>query len=306
MDDIWADAYQHFDEIDEQKLKEKNNQEEIGCCHELDSEGVCNKCGAEMASYNISAASEWNNYKDTSGNYCTNTQRGDVYDDGNPYSKGGNLAFNTNTLIGKLSLQMTFNHKQKTYWLVGKDFEHSAELLNLNQVVIDTAKNFWHQYMESGKLTRASVRKGLIAACLYHSCINHKLPIEREQIQEVFNCSSKTLSKGEKVLFDVVNNDNLTYKGVQVEDSNSFIKYCSLLKLKFQVSTMCNELYNKYSIELQAVTPKSAVGGIITYIVKNKLKLKIPTKTTISATVDVCTPTINKVISIIDALKTVN
>ena len=50
---------------------------------------------------------------------------------------------------------------------------------------------------------------------------------------------------------------------------------------------------------LQAVTPKSAVGGIIAYVVKFKLNLKTPTKTVISATVDVCTPTLNKVIQLI-------
>jgi hypothetical protein len=59
----------------------------------------------------------------------------------------------------------------------------------------------------------------------------------------------------------------------------------------------------KYEIELQAVTPKSATGGILAYFVKFVLKQKVPTKTVISATVDVCTPTINKVINIIRDLE---
>ena len=96
----------------------------------------------------------------------------------------------------------------------------------------------------------------------------------------------------------------LIHNGVQVEDSNSFVRYCSMLELPFRVSTICNDLYDKYKIQLQAVTPKSAVAGIIAYIVKYQLKLKNPTKSTISATIDVCTPTINKVIIILE--KSVN
>ena len=81
--------------------------------------------------------------------------------------------------------------------------------------------------------------------------------------------------------------------------TNSFIRYCSLLKLKFSVSNICNDLYQKYKVPLQAVTPKSSVGGIIVYVVKYKLQLKNPTKTVISTVVDVCTPTLNKVIQLI-------
>ena len=124
-------------------------------------------------------------------------------------------------------------------------------------------------------------------------------PIERQEIIKAFHCDTKTLSKGEKVLFEILNIDNSTYVNIQSEDSNSFIRYCSLLKLEFKVANICNELYKKHKIELQAVTPKSAVGGIIAYVVKFNLKLKIPTKTVISATVDVCTPTLNKVIQLI-------
>ena len=61
-------------------------------------------------------------------------------------------------------------------------------------VPIDTAKNNWHKYMESGKLTRASVRKGLIASCILHSCFTHNIPVEREEICKVCECNSKSLS----------------------------------------------------------------------------------------------------------------
>jgi transcription initiation factor TFIIIB Brf1 subunit/transcription initiation factor TFIIB len=299
---LWEIANLAFEELkEEEKLNTPTIKSKDSCEHKLICEDVCTQCGACLYSLNVSGKSEWNNYKDDNGNFCKNTQRCDNYVDLNPYSTGGTLLPGSkNTFIARLQIQQTFSHKQKTYWLVSEEIERAAVCLKIsNKDTIDTAKNYWHKYMESGKLTRASVRKGLIAACLFYSCTMNNSPIERQEIIKAFNCDTKTLSKGEKVLFEILNTNNLTYVNVQTEDSNSFVRYCSILKLKFSVSHTCNNIYNKHRVPLQAVTPKSAVGGIIAYVVKYKLLLKSPTKTVISATVDVCTPTLNKVIQLI-------
>jgi transcription initiation factor TFIIIB Brf1 subunit/transcription initiation factor TFIIB len=310
LDSLWEIAEQEFEKRKEEEKIEKIEQIEqnlkkskdktINCNH-IFYERVCQKCGLCKEGSNISHESEWNNYKDDTGNYTKNTQRADLYKDNNPYSTGGTLLPGSrNTLIAKLQIQQTFSHKQKTYWLVTTEIQNVAQRLNINDKnIIETAKSYWHKYMESGKLTRASVRKGLIAACLSYSCIKNNSSIERQEIINAFGCDTKTLSKGEKVLFEILDSSNLTYINIQQEDTNSFIRYCSLLKLKFSVSDICNELYQKHKIPLQAVTPKSAVGGIIVYVVKYKLELKTPTKTIISTVVDVCTPTLNKVIQLI-------
>ena len=302
---LWEIADLAFEEL---KTEEENKQKEsdkgkkpIKCQHKYICEDVCTECGLCLYNVNVSNEGEWNNYKDDNGNLTKNMQRCDTYVDSNPYSTGGTiLPGSQNTLMAKLQIQQTFSHKQKTYWLVSEEIERAASILKItNKDTIETAKSYWHKYMDSGKLTRASVRKGLIAACLFYSCTINNSPIERQEILKAFNYDTKTLSKGEKVLFEILNSSNLTYVNVQNEDSNSFVRYCSILKLKFSVSNICNELFNKHKVPLQAVTPKSAVGGIIAYVVKYKLCLKSPTKTVISATVDVCTPTLNKVIQLI-------
>ena len=267
-------------------------------------DGTCNQCGIVLNGYNISTESEWNNYTDDCGNYQKNTQRCDLTHDSNPYSKTGTyVSFNKNTLLGKLALQQNFSHKQKTYWLIGNIFEDICGKLNLNKTIVDSAKLYWHQYMESGKLTRASVRKGLVASCLYYSCIKNNTPIERQEICHQFECSSKTLSKGEKILFEIIGDNSISFTGINFDNTNSFIRYCDILDLPFKVSTLCSDLFDKYDVELQAVSPKSAIAGIIAYVVKFKLNLKSPNKTVISATLDICIPTLNKVIKIIQDLE---
>lgn len=302
-DSLWEIADLAFEEFKDKKevSKPREDLNLKSCNHSNVCEGVCMDCGLCLESSEISYEGEWNNYKDESGGFAKNNQRCDVFTDNNPYSTGGTLlTCHKNSLMAKLQIQQTFSHKQKTYWMIGEELERVASILNINnRITIDTAKSYWHKYMDSGKLTRASVRKGLIAACLFYSCTINNNPIERQEILKAFDCDTKTLSKGEKVLFEILNTSNLTYINVQTEDSNSFIRYCGLLKLKFNVSTICNELFEKHKVQLQAVTPKSAVGGIIAYVIKYKLNMKTPTKTVISATVDVCTPTLNKVIQLI-------
>ena len=212
LDELWNIADIAINDNDESIKKPKDF-----CNHKYNTENECITCGHTCY---ISYGAEWNNYKDSAtGEYAKSNQRGDLYVDPNPYSKSGTIIpFNNKSLIGRMQIQQTFSHKQKTYWLIGLEFEHAATLLNIKNDCIDTAKHYWHKYMESGKLTRASVRKGLIASCLLHSCIHHKVPIEREQIIKVFDCSTKTLSKGEKVLFEILNISNLTYTGIVLEE----------------------------------------------------------------------------------------
>jgi len=298
---IWS-VYDKFN-LENKINDEKINDDKSGCNHDIDYEGVCTKCGMVIDNYSINSGAEWNNYKDDAGKFTNSTQRADLYVDENPYSIGGSVSFSPNTFIGKLQLQMSFSHKQKTYWLIGKELEHHSTIANLPKNIVDTAKHYWHRYMESGKLTRASVRKGLIAACLYHACVNNNHPITRDQILETFQCDTKTLSKGEKVLFEIINDNSSLIYNNENNEFNSFVKYSSILNLPYSFNQQCNNLYNKYKINLQAVTPKSAIGGIIAYLVKNKLKLKKPTKTVISTTVGVCTPTINKVILLLEKLE---
>jgi len=315
IDSLWEIANIEFENENKskKKLTNKCKDNSITTCNHskiyINNENfeVCEECGLVLST-SISSNVEWNNYKDDSGNYQKNTQRADINKNDNPYStqtcSSSSIPWNYHTLIGKLHMQQNFTHKQKTYWLISKYIEHVSGLLNLSKNVIDDAKNYWHIYMESGKLTRASVRKGLICACLLYSCNKNSIPIEREKMFKIFECDSKALSKGEKILFNILNQSS--HIDILTENSQYFNKYCSKLNLEWKIRTLCNDLFCKYKTQLQAVSPKSAVGGIITYIVKNQLKLKNPTKTEISATVDVCTPTLNKVINLLQNLENQN
>jgi transcription initiation factor TFIIIB Brf1 subunit/transcription initiation factor TFIIB len=158
--------------------------------------------------------------------------------------------------------------------------------------------------MESGKLTRASVRNGLIAACLYYACIYNNLPIDRQSIINLAEGNQKGFLKGEKIFQEIMEKhakySSLGKEKVDISENDSFIKYITKLELPFKTVDICNKFYTLYKDKLDSVTPKSATAGILFYVIKKNLQLKSPSKSTVSREMGVCIPTINKVLSILD------
>lgn len=308
IDSIWEVAQAQFDIIKQESVKSVITTE---CSHHnrsvnsVTADIVCSDCGVVIGR-DSGQSVEWSNYKDESGNYSKSTQRADLIVDDNPYSKCGSICGifkNNNSLASKIHLQQCFSHKQKTFWQTSQIFENICTKVGLKADVLSSAQHMWYICMESGKLTRASVREGLIASCLYYACVFNKVPINRHDILKYFDCKTKTLTKGEKVFYTIIESSDtyryLTKESINIEENDSFIKYCNKLGLDWKTAMICNDIFNKNKMHLTAVTPKSATCGVLVYVIKKKLQLKTPTKSELSSMLNVCTPTINKVLDIL-------
>lgn len=301
IENIWRD----FDSLTD--MNEKNEIQE--CNHEFTQldhkhgDEVCLNCGMVLFPKFFEYC-EWNNYKQEDGSLSSNSQRADTFVSDNPYDIGGSIpGINKNSFMMKIHYQQTFSHKQKTFWNISEKFQNYCTHLGIHGSVLPIVKDMWHICMESGKLTRASVRNGLIASCLYYACIYKNLPADRQSIIDVAEGTQKGFLKGEKIFIEIMEN-NIKYKQlgkekIDIIENDSFIKYCNKLDLPFSTSEICNNAYKLYAEKLESVTPKSAIAGVLFYIVKFKLNLKTPSKTTISKETGVCIPTINKVVAII-------
>jgi transcription initiation factor TFIIIB Brf1 subunit/transcription initiation factor TFIIB len=287
----------------------KSHQKQGRCCYHhnkfSDNQSgtdVCTDCGEVF--YNSFNSCEWNNYKNDDGSFQQSNQRADIYTSDNPYDTGGSIpGFNKNSFMMRLHYQQTFSHKQKTFWKISEKFQQYCTLLYISSAALKDAKNMWHICMESGKLTRASIRNGLIASCLYYSCVFNQMPVDRQKIIDFTEGTQKGFLKGEKIFMELMENtmyDNLGKQRIDIKENDSFVKYCNILELPFKVSTICNDIYIENIDKLDSVTPKSATAGILFHVVKHVLKLNKPSKTKIANETTVCIPTINKVLSILE------
>ena len=307
-DDIW-DQIDFM--LDNSKEIQKENKDICGCshvnliCDKREGCKICADCGIVVQSQ-VYESCEWNNYKSEDGTFNNSSQRADLYVSDNPYDKGGSIPgiYNKNSLAMRMHLQQTFSHKQKTFWKTSEKFMHYIELLEIHRCVLPTAKDMWHVCMESGKLTRASVRNGLISACLYYACIYNNLPVDRQKLIDNTEGNQKGFLKGEKVFHEIMEKHNiynfLGKQKIDIKENDTFVKFCNMLELPFKTVHICNEIYTKNVDSLDSVTPKSITAGILFFVVKNKLNLKYPSKAKISSVVNVCIPTINKVVKFLE------
>tara|TARA_B110001450_G_scaffold213683_1_gene206137 strand:- start:2391 stop:3320 length:930 start_codon:yes stop_codon:yes gene_type:complete len=304
IESIWND----FEE-----LSKENKKENVLCeCPHLNLQTdhkqgnkFCLDCGTVVLT-NIFESCEWNNYKQEDGSLSNASQRGDTYVSDNPYDKGGTIPgfANKNSLMMRIHYQQTFSHKQKTFWNISVKFQNYCTQVGIHVCVLPVAKDMWHICMESGKLTRASVRNGLIAACLYYACIYKNLPADRQSIIDKTDGNQKGFLKGEKIFHeimeDVVKYKYLGKEKIDIIENDSFIKYINRLDLPFKTVDICNKYFTMYKDKLDSVTPKSATAGILFYVIKKNLQMKSPSKSTVSRETGVCIPTINKVLTLIE------
>ena len=165
MDQIWNDL--------DTLMNDMNIDLDKQCPHtnviSENRESVCVECGLVL-NEQIYEKNEWNTYKNEQGAFKDCCQRGDNYVSDNPYDTPTIIpGLNKNSLMMRIHYSETFSHKQKTFWKTTEKLESYCKSLNLNPRIIPTAKIMWHTCMESGKLTRASVRMGLISCLLYTS-----------------------------------------------------------------------------------------------------------------------------------------
>jgi len=168
-----------------------------------------------------------------------------------------------------------------------------------------TSKILWSEIMKDKKLTRAGVRKGLIACCLYYACINHDSPRTPIEICNDFGMSdTKQFNKGDKEFIHTFENkarwSHLLTKTLKSDDY--LTRYCNKLKnegviyenVSFTILKKCKIVNDKLDNKISCYFPKSIAAGIIYYVYKQE-GFSI-TMNKIANSLGVCPPTLSKVV----------
>lgn len=190
-----------------------------------------------------------------------------------------------NTCINK-------NHKEKSFDIVSNTIETYCQD-RFPHSVKNTAEKLWGEIMKANKLTRGSIRIGLIACCVYYACIHNNCVKQIEYIAQIFNISVSNFHRGDKHFKDTMHN-NPNWSGLvknTLECENLFIPFLVQLELPLSYNEKCEQLNSKYSLDELNLVPKSLAVGIIFYIVKPEKKFL---KTDFCKKVKICIPTLTK------------
>lgn len=129
------------------------------------------------------------------------------------------------------------------------------------QKVIDDAKVLYKNASEK-KISRGDNKEGLIASCIYHSCIINNVPRSSKEIAAMFNISPVVLNRG-NARFQTLLKINVASSG-----PHDFIsRFGSKLSMKRQDIENCKQLVTfleKYDI-ISDNSPTSLAAGILYY-----------------------------------------
>jgi len=292
---------------------------------------VCKVCGFVFEEKSMSNEPEWNNYTSETGGTtdkgrCSNLYRNreNPYDDGAQpmYSKGMTSTFQaTDKKTGEKILlengkpkMITYDltrlnirfisHKQKAFHGVSVMLDQLGEGIGTTKEVISTAKKIWHQIMESGEVTRAGVRRGIIANCLIYACKVRNCPRENSEISKAMKIPETEITKGNRKFKEILVGTPCEWVlRENTGEDTKFSRLCSDLGLPWSCGKRCQDLYNKHDETLTSINSKSRVAGIIAWVVICELKLNEPKRTRICNVVNVCAPTLKRVFDIIKELE---
>lgn len=272
---------------------------------------VCSICGTVQHRI-ISDSAEWNNYNEggpTQTARCSSawgaiSQFENTSSIAVPKGLFSDVKMPDGTTrridLSRYNNQLQYTYKQKSYYDVACKIDRASENLGVPKAISDTAKRYWSEIMQVGKLTRAAVRRGVIANCLSYACIYHKVPREAHEVADAFEINTKEITKGDKVfreIFEGTKWASVLYETVGPE--HLFTRCRMDLNLDFSVERRCKEILQECKLVLSSVAPKSAVGGILAWVIKNELNQRVPTKADIAKAVQICSPSLNKSLKLV-------
>jgi transcription initiation factor TFIIIB Brf1 subunit/transcription initiation factor TFIIB len=277
---------------------------------------VCPNCGFIQEERIMSDDPEWNNYVEngvmnSSGNRC-----GAVLDTTNPFDRGNTfipkymwsvhydeLGNKRYTNLSKLAIRHSYTSKQRAFDEGKYSFEKLQTILNLTDTVFNTAKLFWGIILKTDILKRGGNRRGMKACCVFYACVCEKQSRNRDDIAGAFDIDgSNDFTKGEKIFREIFEKNSsyswILYKNT--ENECMYNRYVSELGLPFKITKIMNKIKDHCRNHLLGIAAKSEIAGLLYYSCKEVCGLKHPNKSEIAKSVNICNPTLNKVIEILN------
>lgn len=270
---------------------------------------ICTGCGTIQKDRMIHDGPEWSNYENDREKGIDNS-RVSWTDPTNPYStlgstmpdffvkikneKGETITVN----LKKVHTIISSDNKERAFYEIIKLFNSFVYNRSFEQRTVDKAKLYWNEFVKSKRIFRGGNRKGILACCLYYASIETNKQKTKNQIARIMNISKDDIVKGEPIFIDIIIKSK--YKHILSSNNNVFFtNFISELELPYKYNISCKEIYSLCQEELSEISSSAAIGGVISYFVHIKQKLKKPTKKRITQVVKITNPTLTNAVKII-------
>ena len=308
----------YFENLEEITGKDETNEtdkEEITCCGDMKHhilDGGIIKCSVCMNTVsNIIAGPEWRFYGANDSKSSNPTRCGMPINELLPKSSSGtSISYRGGGAemhrVRKFQQWNGIPYRERSLLKVFQEISEKCKKASIPEIIIKEAQSLY-SIISSTKISRGANRKGIIAACVYFSCKDSKVPRSVNEIADVFDIKNTILTKGCKQFKEIIQMNKLNVKRVNDSDSvtidDFIVRFCSKLHLDASQISVIQHLSQK-SQELSLVNentpPSMAAGCIYLYIKENKLEIN---KSDISEVCKISEVTINKCYKKLELLK---
>tara|TARA_B100001094_G_scaffold56641_1_gene52131 strand:- start:2005 stop:3051 length:1047 start_codon:yes stop_codon:yes gene_type:complete len=273
---------------------------------------VCTNCGLALRQSILQDGIV--NYANDQGVFTDKSTHHVSRDESNPFDQGHLAMYPKGYMqefIGRDGKKRTYDmsrlnvryisHKQKDFWQVGNQLKDACDKLG-SRAALEYAKKHWGIISKSDKVCRGANRRGLIGNCLLFACHRIRSGRSQDEIGEALSIPSTEITKGRKIFIEImVSTGNESIINTSTHEETQFSKLAGRIgvpKTHWILVRRSEEMYDNYKHELSTLAPQSGIAGVLYYnIVKSGLKV---TKGQIKDTCQVCTPTLNKSLKIIE------
>ena len=231
---------------------------------------VCTECGLVSSSYLIDNRAEWNvNGPDEKGNDPSRcgAPTNDLFEFSSMSTmiSGGNQ----NSLMQRIHRQSSMTYVERARWHVCESIQKMAgDHGKLMPAIVEQAKHYYKSISEK-KLSRGSVRQGLIACCILYACKAYEVNRSVQEISQMCNIEQAIINKSVK-LFEELMEDEIKIQNTT--DFNSLVvRFVDIFdidkQVKRQVINQCKKMYTQLNVSgtLQGKTPSAITSALICY-----------------------------------------
>ena len=296
--------------------KENKKDSEISCigCGKMGtilydynySKMICKNCGTTNKDI-LNETADWRFYGANDNKSSDPTRCGGPINPLLPKSSMGTTISSTNNPkyknIKRIQQWNQMPADERSLYEVFKKIDMIKKNSSINAKIINECKMYYKRLSEKeedkksniGCLTRGSIRKGLIAACLYNSCKNNNYPMRELDIAKICNLTKNEMTRGLNKFNKLEKNKNICIKN-NSNNIHLFInKYCAALDIPEKLIKIVHLTYirAKKLYLLKNSNNISICSGLIFFIIESfNLQIK---KSEVIKTIKISEVTLNKI-----------
>jgi transcription initiation factor TFIIIB Brf1 subunit/transcription initiation factor TFIIB len=277
-----ASFKESIEESKEEKEETTGSKGECECeAERTDNNYVCKKCGRVMREI-VDEGSEWRYYgsNDTrfsvdpsrcgmASNFLLPNMNNAIKIAGFGTEKYRNVIKWSNSSYAEVNLIKIYN-----------EIDQICNKLNIPDAIVQKSKLLC-KLIISKNFKRGDIRKGIVGATVYYSCINKEFPIELDKIAKVIGITTGKMTAGCNYFREIINIVEPKYKSnleAQTID-NIILNYTNKLNMNEKFYNRCMKVY-KTADELGIINDNSREStalGII-YFISSKTKTNLNKK----------------------------